>query len=603
MSVAGSEEDIPRGDGAPQPVGPSDYDGQAVAGMLNVQEIRRYEAGCAAASGAATTDAAEIDGGASQAAADDHAAADILLPTVDASEDTAGYYYASKCAARSFDDGAFPENGLPARYVKNIVEDYHLLDTRERLNTSSYVNVTFEPEEADCLLLGAKVNVADSTVYPQSVKMQEDVLRMLADLWHCPPQPPTKDGMTPTTIAGTGTVGSTEACLLAGIAMKKRWRIWYDEEWIPSQLDKTPAPQGRPEAEHGHPQSSMLPNIVISSLYQAAWEKFFKYMDVEPRFVQPSVKTFAMEPDENVAALIDERTIGVVCILGNHYSGHYDPVWKMDSLLAEMNQRTGYKVGIHVDGASGAFIAPFQAGMEAWDFRLPHVLSISASGHKFGEAVCGTGWLLWRQKEGLAEYVATSVTYLGGKSDSYTLNFSRPASATYSQFYKFMRLGRTGYHQLTDNRMEIAKFIRQGLRQMKYQRTDEGPSRARFLILDGGDSHCLPVVAAMLNPKLHLKYNDIDLQHVISESNWYVSGYTLGFADPRMKSTKATNLLCDMGSEQTMFRIVVKSTLTLTLAKNLLRVIARSCEWLDENFNPNATVIKIEKHDVGHGAC
>ena len=109
------------------------------------------------------------------------------------------------------------------------------------------------------------------------------------------------------------------------------------------------------------------------------------------------------------------------------------------------------QVGIHVDAASGGFIAPFQDGLPDWDFRVPEVLSISSSGHKFGQSCCGTGWVVWREREGLAEHVAISVSYLGGSSDSFTLNFSRPATGVYVQFYKFLRLGTTGYRRVCDS--------------------------------------------------------------------------------------------------------------------------------------------------------
>merc|ERR1719464_935124 len=102
-------------------------------------------------------------------------------------------------------------------------------------------------------------------------------------------------------------------------------------------------------------------------------------------------------------------------------------------MLQELNAEMGWEVGIHVDAASGGFVAPFQEECPPWDFRLPTVLSISASGHKFGESVCGTGWVIWRERKDLSENVAVSVSYLGGKGESYTLNFSRPATGSWTR--------------------------------------------------------------------------------------------------------------------------------------------------------------------------
>lgn len=240
--------------------------------------------------------------------------------------------------------------------------------------------------------------------------------------------------------------------------------------------------------------------------------QLFRFFDITPRFITPTLANrFAIDPAE-ISALCDEKTLAVVGILGNHYNGMYDPIWDMDVAVAKINTDNGWQIGIHVDAASGGFIAPFQDGMPPFDFRLPNVLSISASGHKFGESVCGTGWIAFRRCKGLAEHVSTTVTYLGGRSQSMTLNFSRPATGPYVQLYKFLRLGREGYTQKVANQMEVASVIRKALANMKHTNGD-----LRFEIIDGGDTHCLPVVSARLNPEVSTAYNDIDLQHALSE--------------------------------------------------------------------------------------
>mmetsp|Transcript_17704 Transcript_17704/g.38395 ORF Transcript_17704/g.38395 Transcript_17704/m.38395 type:complete len:576 (+) Transcript_17704:62-1789(+) len=472
------------------------------------------------------------------------------------------YYYASQHAQQlvvSKENPCFPQHGMPGRYAETIIKDYHMLDSNERLNTSSYVNVVFEPEEERVACLGMRINIADQTVYPVTYQIHDHVINMLASLWHAPADSTVfkETGVH----AGAGTVGSTEACLLAGLALKFRWRQWYQNK-------------------HGLSDSEVrreYPNIVISSMYQAAWEKLFKYMDIEPRLVHPRYFEMTLDPKE-VAEMIDDHTIGVVCILGNHYSGHYDPVYEVDAVVERINREQGYQVGIHVDGASGAFIAPFQSQDEVkpWDFRLPNVLSISTSGHKFGESVCGSGWVVWRQREDLSEHIAISVSYLGGNADSYTLNFSRPASGIMVQFYKILRLGYEGYRLKVSNQMANAKVLRDSLKAMKCN------GKPRFVILDAGDTGCLPVVAAMLNPELNLPYDDIDLQHTISDDHWYVSGYRMQYHSP--STEELTPLFVDMHGEQSMFRIVVKSNLTTEMANSLCQVIERACLWLDEHL-------------------
>jgi glutamate decarboxylase len=318
------------------------------------------------------------------------------------------------------------------------------------------------------------------------------------------------------------------------------------------------------------------PNLVISSCFQAAWEKFFRYFDVEPRFVKPSVKDFCIIPSE-IAELCDDKTMGVVGILGNHYNGAYDAIWEMNDVISQVNEENGFQIGIHIDAASGGFIAPFQENMPPFDFRLSNVLSISASGHKFGESICGTGWVVFRQREDLTEHIAISVSYLGGHCDSITLNFSRPASGCYVQMYKFLRLGLQGYRSKVANQMHVAAFIRSQLREIK--RPDGKP---RFTMMDTGDIHCLPVVAAQLNnADGSMSYDDIDLQHALAESHWYVSGYGLTFEN--LATGKVESLFRDADEKATMFRVVVKSNLTMMLAIDLVRHINWVLPVLDKH--------------------
>eukprot|EP00967_Tisochrysis_lutea_P142397 scaffold263002_cov31-Tisochrysis_lutea.AAC.1 len=222
-------------------------------------------------------------------------------------------------------DETFPKHGEPASFVETRIRNYSLLDFKPQLNTASYINVVAEPEEQSVALSGLAVNIADQTVYPGSMKCHNDALNMVASLWHCP-KPPSfiEHGCYP----GAGTVGSTEACLLAGLAMKFRWRKWYASK------------NGMNEAQ----VRREYPNLVISTLYQACWEKLFKYMDVEPRFAPVSVESFCIDPS-TLAGLVDDHTIGVVCILGNHYAGQYDPVAEVGKELEALNQKHGWQVG------------------------------------------------------------------------------------------------------------------------------------------------------------------------------------------------------------------------------------------------------------------
>eukprot|EP00590_Aulacoseira_subarctica_P008963 CAMPEP_0172437214 /NCGR_PEP_ID=MMETSP1064-20121228/72135_1 /TAXON_ID=202472 /ORGANISM="Aulacoseira subarctica , Strain CCAP 1002/5" /LENGTH=547 /DNA_ID=CAMNT_0013185665 /DNA_START=57 /DNA_END=1700 /DNA_ORIENTATION=+ len=532
-----------------------------------------------------------------------------LLAEIDQLKDATRVYFASTFShdVGSHATWVIPECGAPARFAKEAIVQAHELDNKPRLNTSSYVNVVREPEESDIALLGLSVNLADASIYPASVGIHDLVVNMIAKLWNCP-EP--DGGVKPTVstfssivstldskqhignnYSGAGTVGSTEACLLAGLALKFRWRKWY-------------------AAKHGLTAEqvvSVVANIVISSVYQAAWEKFFRYFDVQPRFAKPKLSNkMRMEPSSCLYDLCDEKTIAVVGILGNHYNGAYDPVWEINDVIEKINMENGYQIGIHIDAASGGFVAPFQENMPVFDFRLKNVLSISASGHKFGESTCGTGWLVFRHREDLAEHIAVSVTYLGDKCDSMTLNFSRPATAAFVQYYKLIRLGKSGYKKKVQQQMDVAKFIRGSLEAMTYH------GIPCFEIVDAGGDNCLPVVAARMNPMLRFKFNSIDLQHALSEYHWYVSGYSLEFEDFSKGSTGAISPLCsDEPETSTMFRVVVKSNLTMTLAVNLVKRIQQVMLQLEKtkgtyeyhSFKSVIQAVVAQNRIKSHSAC
>jgi len=381
---------------------------------------------------------------------------------------------------------------------------------------------------------------------------------MIGNLWNCPKGPLyDKFGC----FAGAGTVGSTEACLLGGLALKFRWRQWYGKR-------------------HNLTKDQVLgvrPNLLISTCFQAAWEKFFKYMDVEAKLLPTHSNTFSFDP-KDLEGLIDDKTIGVVCIMGNHYGGQYDPVMETDAEITRINKKNGFIVGIHIDGASGGFIAPFQdqKRLNPWDFRLPNVMSISASGHKFGGSVCGTGWIVWRHRKNLSEHVAISVSYLGGTAESYTLNFSRPASGVYVQLFKFLRLGKAGYKRLVSGQLAVADELRSYLRNCTLKSGSK-----RFEMLDGdANTPSLPVTAACLNDDNEVEnYNCIDLQHTLAEDHWYVGGYRMSYKNPNTHKEEA--LFVDRSKDKTMFRIVVKSNLTSSLARGLMMDFDKALSTLD----------------------
>jgi len=316
------------------------------------------------------------------------------------------------------------------------------------------------------------------------------------------------------------------------------------------------------------------PNLIISTCYQACWEKLFRFFDIEPKVITAG-ENFTIDPDEVLAA-VDEYTMGCVCILGNHYSGHSDPVKEVSERLTQYHKETKRFIPIHVDAASGGFIAPFIEGVPEWDFRLPHVCSVSTSGHKFGESVLGTGWLVARNDPSAAD-IRTAVSYLGKRSESFTLNFSRPASGVYVQMYKFIRLGKEGYTANAERMLKLASYLREALREMK---TKEGKNR--FIMYDS-PYWTVPVASCRVNHDA-IPYEEHELTGLISnESEWFMGANNMTFHHPT-KGNVFLPLLKETSMDDSMFRIVVKPNMTMPLCKELIYFVERACRKLDEKY-------------------
>lgn len=155
---------------------------------------------------------------------------------------------------------------------------------------------------------------------------------------------------------------------------------------------------------------------------------------------------------------VDENTILLVSILGTTYTGQYEDTLEMNNLLLKKNAETGLDVHIHVDAASGGFVAPFVVPDLPWDFRLPLVCSINVSGHKYGLAYAGVGWCLYRNKSFLPDEVLFTVNYLGSPQVSFTLNFSKSGVQVIGQYYQLLRLGKAGYKSIFQNLTQISDY-------------------------------------------------------------------------------------------------------------------------------------------------
>jgi glutamate decarboxylase len=392
--------------------------------------------------------------------------------------------FASTDLARGLPKYRFPERECEARHVFQLVHDELLLDGNSRQNLATFCQTWIEPEVHTLMDECIEKNMVDRDEYPQTAELEARCVHMLADLWNSPESADT---------LGCSTTGSSEAAMLGGMAMKWRWRA-------------------RRRAEG---KSTDRPNIVTGPV-QVCWHKFARYWDVEHREVPMEHGRLLMNAEEALARC-DENTIGVVPTLGVTFTGQYEPVKAISDALDDLQKRTGLDIPLHVDGASGAFLAPFCAPDLIWDFRLPRVKSINASGHKFGLAPLGAGWALWREAGDLPKELVFNVNYLGGNMPDFALNFSRPGGQVASQYYNFLRLGKQGYRDIHSACYETARFLAERIAEL-------GPFE---MIYSGEDDGGIPALCWSMKAGSDPGFNLYDLADRLRARGWQVPAYSM----------------------------------------------------------------------------
>ncbi|MFJ8981209.1 glutamate decarboxylase [Streptomyces sp. NPDC102282] len=373
-----------------------------------------------------------------------------------------------------------PEGPLPPSTAYRLVHDELMLDGNSRLNLATFVTTWMEPQAGVLMAECRDKNMIDKDEYPRTAELERRCVAMLADLWNAP---------DPSTAVGCSTTGSSEACMLAGLALKRRWAA--------RNADRYPG--------------TARPNLVMGVNVQVCWDKFCNFWEVEARQVPMEGERFHLDP-QAAAELCDENTIGVVGILGSTFDGSYEPIAELCAALDDLQERTGLDVPVHVDGASGAMVAPFLDPEVVWDFRLPRVSSINTSGHKYGLVYPGVGWALWRSPAELPEELVFRVNYLGGDMPTFALNFSRPGAQVVAQYYTFVRLGREGYRAVQQTSRDIA-----GRLAGEFEALDD------FRLLTRGDE--LPVFAVTTKPEVEA-YDVFDVSRRLRERGWLVPAYT-----------------------------------------------------------------------------
>jgi glutamate decarboxylase len=407
-----------------------------------------------------------------------------------------------------------PKTGFSDETTYSLIHNDLNLDGNPVLNLASFVN-TFTTEKArEIANENITKNLADADEYPTLIDLTERNVSILGKLWHGDEAKP----------IGTATTGSSEAIMLGGLALKKLWQ--------------------RKQKAAG--KSIANPNIIMGSNAQVALEKFARYFDVEARLIPVSAKSNHVLDLDQIEENVDENTIGIFVILGSTYTGAFEDVLGISKLLDDIEERKGLNVPIHVDGASGAFVAPFVYPELKWDFQIPRVVSINTSGHKFGLVTAGLGWVIWRDSERLPEELIFKLRYLGSVEESYNLNFSRPGYQSIHQYFNFLSLGFEGYKQIHQTSLKNARILSNCLEKSQYFEVisnihrklgdlDYDSTKIDFNITNQDNEDIffnegLPVVAFRFSKEFVAEYPNVP-QSIIStllrKKGWIIPNYPL----------------------------------------------------------------------------
>ncbi|MGL5576243.1 MAG: glutamate decarboxylase [Sarcina sp.] len=403
------------------------------------------------------------------------------------------------------------EESMDPKIAYRLIKDELLNEGNARLNLATFCQTYMEDEAIQIMSETLEKNAIDKSEYPQTTEIETRCVKMISNLWNASESEKS---------IGTSTVGSSEACMLGGLAMKFAWR--------------------KNAAKLGLDINAKKPNLVISSGYQVCWEKFCVYWDIELRTVPMDKEAMCLDP-KKVLDYVDEYTIGIIGILGLTYTGKFDDIKALNDVVEEYNKTTDYKVYIHVDGASGAMFAPFTQPDLEWDFRLKNVISINTSGHKYGLVYPGIGWIIWRDEKFLDKELQFEVSYLGGSMPTIAINFSRSASQIIGQYYTFLRYGFDGFRKIHLRTRDVAMYL-----------SSEIEKLGIFEIYNDGDD--LPIVCYKLKDDADVNWTLYDLEDRILMKGWQVPAYHLP-ANMEEVTIQRLVIRADMGQNMAMMFI------------------------------------------------
>lgn len=446
----------------------------------------------------------------------------MAIHRIDATQSNRSDPYTEEASLGTINKFTIPESPNDPEIITDLILDELLLDGNSKQNLSTFCQTYADPYIRKIMDQCIIKNMIDKDEYPQTAEIEKRCVQILAELWHSPDSK---------TTMGCSTTGSSEAAMLGGLAMKWRWRKQREKEG----------------------KSTDKPNLITGPV-QVCWEKFARYFDVELRQI-PMEKDRLLMNSEEVIKRIDENTIGVVPTLGVTFTLQYENVKSISEALDQFQVKTGLDIPIHVDAASGGFLAPFIQEDIQWDFQLPRVKSINTSGHKFGLSPLGVGWVLWRESNDLPEELIFNVNYLGGEMPTFALNFSRPGGQIVSQYYNLLRHGKEGYKKIQQACLEHGIYIAEEVKKI-----------GLFELLYDGKVG-IPGAAWMMKEDVNLGFNLYDLSDRMRVRGWQIASYTL--------PAHCEDIIIQ--------RVLIRHGFSHDMAELFIEDLKRSIEYLQKN--------------------
>lgn len=442
-----------------------------------------------------------------------------IIPT--AIEDLNSSVFGAQDVALALPKESMPEHSMRAEDVYQLIDEELLLDGNARQNLATFCQTWDDPQVRRLMDLCIDKNLIDKDEYPQSAEIEQRCVRILADLWNAPKE---------VLATGCATIGSSEACMLAGMAALWRWR----------------------ERQKAAGKAFDKPNLVCGPV-QICWHKFCRYWGVEMRELPMAPNDYGLTP-EKMLTQVDENTIVVMTTFGLTYTGQYEDTAALSAALDKLAKEGGPDIDLHVDAASGGFLAPFLAKELKFDFRLPRVKSISASGHKYGLAPLGCGWVLWRNPADLPKDLTFEVNYLGGSVPTIAINFSRPAGQIIAQYYDFVRLGREGYRRIHRAAYDVAAYV-----------AEQFAALGEFEFITKGDEHAgIPSVCFAMKADFKQGFDLYELSDRLRMRGWQVPAYSLP-ADVE---------------DMVVMRVMVRQGFSMDMANLFMSDVARAMDFL-----------------------